>query len=237
MLRKMNDAASSPADTGPGNTPAPAGSRPVADPAPAAPTARPQPAADSAEVPGVVPVVYHLVLAVTHLPVYLRGMRVEVHGREHVPAPGTPLVVAAKHVSGLDPFLVARALPPGRFLQFMAKKELFGPVIGPIISAGGSFPVDRETNDVGAIRNSLRILARGGTVGIFPEGTRGGQELHGGVALIAAKARAPILPVGLSRQGRRWVVRFGEPLSARGGIKAVTAVLGEQLDRLSRPEH
>lgn len=230
MLRGMNDAAPSPADAGAGTTPAPAESRS------AAPPTRPPPA-DPGDVPGVVPVVYHLVLAVTHLPVYLRGMRVEVHGREHVPAPGTPLVVAAKHVSGLDPFLVARALPPGRFLQFMAKKELFGPVIGPIISAGGSFPVDRETNDVGAIRNSLRILAQGGTVGIFPEGTRGGQELHGGVALIAAKARAPILPVGLCREGRRWVVRFGEPLPARGGIKAVTAALGEELDRLSLPRH
>ncbi|MFC5848412.1 lysophospholipid acyltransferase family protein [Deinococcus petrolearius] len=226
----MNDAAPSPADAGAGDTPAPAEVRSAAPPAP------PRPAADHGEVPGVVPLVYHLVLAVTHLPVYLRGMRVEVHGREHVPPPGTPLVVAAKHVTGLDPFLVARALPPGRFLQFMAKKELFGPVVGPIISAGGSFPVDRETNDVGAIRASLRILARGGTVGIFPQGTRGGQELHGGVALIAAKGRAPILPVGLCRQGRRWVVRFGEPLSARGGIKAVTAALGAELDRLSRPQ-
>lgn len=236
----MNDAAHPPAGAGDAPAPAGAGTSPAAPPPPAAARAAgqptPPPAADSGEVPGVVPVVYHLVLAVTHLPVYLRGMRVEVHGREHVPPPGTPLVVAAKHVSNLDPFLVARALPPGRFLQFMAKKELFGPVIGPIISAGGSFPVDRETNDVGAIRNSLRILARGGTVGIFPEGTRGGQELHGGVALIAAKARAPILPVGLSRQGRRWVVRFGEPLPARGGIKVVTAALGERLDDLSRPQ-
>lgn len=231
MLRGMNDAAPSPADAGAGDTPAPAEVRSAAPPIP------PPPAEGAGDVPGVVPVVYHLVLAVTHLPVYLRGMRVEVHGREHVPPPGTPLVVAAKHVTGLDPFLVARALPPGRFLQFMAKKELFGPVVGPIISAGGSFPVDRETNDVGAIRTSLRILARGGTVGIFPQGTRGGQELHGGVALIAAKARAPILPVGISRQGRRWVVRFGEPMPARGGIKAVTAALGEELDRLSRPEH
>ncbi|SEJ88277.1 1-acyl-sn-glycerol-3-phosphate acyltransferase [Deinococcus reticulitermitis] len=186
-------------------------------------------------VPQVQPLVYRFVVDVTYLPVLLAGMHLDVHGREHVPPPGTPLVVAANHVSGLDPFLVARALPPGRYLQFMAKKELFVPVIGEIIRAGGSFPVDRRTNDVAAIRTSVRLLGKGGTVGIFPQGTRGGEELRGGVALIAARGRAPILPAGVSRDGRRWVVRFGEPIAARGGIKAITAELGERLHELAEP--
>ncbi|MFD1732026.1 lysophospholipid acyltransferase family protein [Deinococcus malanensis] len=152
-------------------------------------------------------------------------------------APGTPLVIASNHRSALDPFLVARALPPGRFVQFMAKQELFLPVIGAIIRAGGSFPVDRSSNDVQAIRTALRILAANGTVGIFPEGTRGGSggELHGGVALIAAKGRAPILPAGISRSGKRWVIRFGSPISPKGGIKAVTRELGTVLAELARP--
>ncbi|WP_343756410.1 lysophospholipid acyltransferase family protein [Deinococcus depolymerans] len=203
-----------------------------ASPTPAASPARtaPEPAA-----PHVHPAVYRFVVNVTYLPVLASGMHLEVHGREHVPAPGTPLVVAANHVSGLDPFLVARALPPGRFLQFMAKKELFVPLIGDVIRAGGSFPVDRSGNDLGAVRTSLRILKVGGTVGIFPQGTRGGGELHGGAALIAAKGRAPILPAGISRDGKRWIVRFGEPISPRGGIKNVTAELGEALSALAVP--
>ncbi|MCD0163038.1 1-acyl-sn-glycerol-3-phosphate acyltransferase [Deinococcus sp. 6YEL10] len=185
--------------------------------------------------PPVIPAVYRFVVNVTYLPVLASGMHLEVHGREHVPAPGTPLVVAANHVSGLDPFLVARALPPGRFLQFMAKKELFVPLVGDVIRAGGSFPVDRSGNDLGAVRTSLRILKAGGTVGIFPQGTRGGGELHGGAALIAAKGRAPILPAGISREGKRWIVRFGEPISPRGGIKNVTAELGVALRELAVP--
>lgn len=196
---------------------------------PAARTA-PEPTA-----PRVIPAVYRFVVNVTYLPVLASGMHLEVHGREHVPVAGTPLVVAANHVSSLDPFLVARALPPGRFLQFMAKKELFVPLIGDVIRAGGSFPVDRSGNDLGAVRTSLRILKAGGTVGIFPQGTRGGGELHGGAALIAAKGRAPILPAGISRDGKRWIVRFGEPISPRGGIKSVTAELGAALTELSRP--
>lgn len=204
----------------------------MSDGAPPASPAKPEPAES---VPQVQPLVYRFVVDVTYLPVLLAGMHLDVHGREQVPPPGTPLVVAANHVSGLDPFLVARALPPGRFLQFMAKRELFVPLIGQIIRAGGSFPVDRSTNDVAAIRTSVRLLGKGGTVGIFPQGTRGGEELRGGVALIAARGRAPILPAGVSRDGRRWVVRFGEPIAARGGIKAITAELGERLHELAEP--
>lgn len=179
--------------------------------------------------------VYRAVVFVTTLPVFLSGMRIDVHGREHVPPPGTPLIVAGNHRTNIDPFLIARSLPPGRHLQFMAKKELFVPVIGDIIRAGGSFPVDRRTNDLGAVRTSLRILQAGGTLGIFPEGTRGGGELQGGVALLALKGRAPVLPVGLSRDRKRWIVRFGEPLAPSGGIKALTAAVGERIAELAGP--
>ncbi len=220
----MSDAAQS----GPPGTAAP-----VPDPtAPRAPQGRrrPEPAP-----PRVNPLVYRAVVAVTYLPVVLSGAHLEVHGREHVPPPGTPLVIASNHRSNLDPFLVARALPPGRHLQFMAKKELFVPVIGHIISAGGSFPVDRTGNDLVAVRMAVRILKGNGTVGIFPQGTRGGAALQGGVALIAARGRAPILPAGISRDGARWIVRFGAPIPAQGGIKAVTGELGERLRELARP--
>lgn len=195
----------------------------------------PRPARPEPGPPPVIPAVYRFVVNVTYLPVLASGMHLEVHGREHVPAPGTPLVVAANHVSALDPFLVARALPPGRFLQFMAKKELFVPLVGDVIRAGGSFPVDRSGNDLGAVRTSLRILKADGTVGIFPQGTRGGGELHGGAALIAAKGRAPILPAGISREGKRWIVRFGTPISPRGGIRNVTAELAGALRELAVP--
>ena len=206
------------------------------DSLPTPPQRRPA-SAPAGAPPRVNPSVYRAVVTLMNLPLFLQGQHVDVHGREHVPPPGTPLVVAANHATALDPFMVARALPPGRYLQFMAKEELFLPVIGAVIRAGGSFPVDRDGNDVQAIRTAVRILQANGTVGIFPQGTRSntGGGMHGGVALIAAKGRAPILPVGLSRDGRRWVIRFGEPMTARGGIKAVTEELGTRLITLARP--
>lgn len=192
----------------------------------------PQRASAQDRTPKVFLPIYRLVVWALNLPVALAGMSLEVHGEEHVPPLGTPLVVAANHVSALDPFLVAKALPAGRHLQFMAKKELFVPVVGWIIRTGGSFPVDRAGNDVGAVKTAVRILQAGGTLGIFPQGHRGGEEMHGGVALIAAKGRAPIVPVGIHKEGKRWIVRFGPPLTARG-IKATTEELSLALAQLT----
>lgn len=198
-----------------------------------APVPNPSTSKTTELAPKVNPLVYQLVVRVMNLPLLLRGQKLKVYGQENVPPPGTPLVVASNHGAIFDPFIVARALPPGRLIQFMAKEELFLPVVGTIIRAGGSFPVDRKGNDVGAIRTAVRILQANGTFGIFPEGTRGSSEIQGGVALIAAKGRAPILPTGIRREGRHWIVEFGEILDSRGKLKEVAAELGERLKKLS----
>lgn len=185
--------------------------------------------------PQVNPLVYRWVVRVMNLPLLLRGQGLKVYGQENIPPPGTPLVIASNHSSALDPFMVAKALPAGRFIQFMAKEELFMPIIGDIIRAGGSFPVDRKGNDVGAIRTAVRILQENGTFGIFPEGTRGSSEIQGGVVLIAAKGRAPILPTGIRREGRHWAIEFGTILDSKGKLKEVAAELGERIKKLSEP--
>ncbi len=183
--------------------------------------------------PSVNPCVYRLVVTALNAPLVLSGDYLHVLGRENVPAPGQKLVVAGAHVSMFDPFVIARAMP-GHKLQFMAKKELFVPIMGDIIRAGGTFPVDRSHNDVVAVRTALRILDKNGTLGLFPQGTRGGEEMHGGVALIALRGRAPILPVGISKQGHRWLVQFGPLITERSSIKDMTAKVGKELARLSK---
>ncbi|RTR25414.1 1-acyl-sn-glycerol-3-phosphate acyltransferase [Deinococcus radiophilus] len=189
-------------------------------------------------VPTVDPLVYEAVMQLTYLPVLLSGGHLEVHGREYVPPAGTPLIVACNHRSGLDPFVLARGLPPqsGRRIQFMAKQELFFPILGDIIRRGGSFPVDRDAKDVGSVRMALRVLQAGGTLGIFPEGSRAGGQLHGGVALMALKGRAPVMPAGLTRHGKRWVLRLGELLPYTLGARALMTQLEVEIERLSQPE-
>ncbi|GAA4008113.1 lysophospholipid acyltransferase family protein [Deinococcus rubellus] len=190
--------------------------------------------AEELHAPPVNPLVYQLVVTAMNMPRLLRGEYIHTLGREHIPPPGHKLVVAGAHVSALDPFIIAKVMP-GHHVQFMSKKELFKPIMGDIIKAGGSFPIDRSGNDVAAIRTALRILKEDGTLGLFPEGTRGGGQMQGGVALIALRGRAPVLPVGLRRDGKRWLVRFGPVIEPKGSIKALTAQVGEEILRLSAP--
>ncbi|ADV68823.1 lysophospholipid acyltransferase family protein [Deinococcus maricopensis] len=189
------------------------------------------PAPKDAGIIPINPFLYNLVVFATSIPMHLQG-RLRVEGLEHVPLSGR-VIIAGNHVTALDPFVIANAIPRPRRIQFMAKKEIFrNPIIGGIVRGGGSFPVDRQSNDVGAIRNAIKVLNAEGMLGIFPEGTRGGGEMNGGVALIALRGKAPIVPVGLRLHRRVWTVRFGPPLPPQGTIKTLTAELGEAIQQL-----
>ena len=133
--------------------------------------------------------------------VYFRIGGWEIHGRENIPMSG-PLIVAPNHKSLLDPPLVGSSLP--RLATTMGKIELFQKkhfglrILGRVIQHMGTFPVRRGTADRRAIKRALQVLAHDGALVIFPEGTRtrngelGPPEM--GIALIAHKARAPIVP-------------------------------------------
>ncbi len=123
--------------------------------------------------------------------------RWEVRGQENIPPTGGA-VIAPNHCSYLDPPVVGCGLK--RPTYFMGKKELFRvPVLGSLIRRTGCFPVDREKQDKEAIRMALNVLRSGNLLCMFPEGARSPdgtlQEASGvGVALVASRAGAPIIP-------------------------------------------
>ena len=150
-----------------------------------------------------------------------------VEGQEYVPESG-PVILAPNHVSYLDPVVVGIAV--SRRIHFLAKKELFrNPLIGWFLRALQAYPVTRERVDPSTLKRTLTLLAAGHAVLMFPEGTRGdGRTLQPpkhGIAVIAARSRATVVPVFhwgaervLPREGRRmWRVplrvRFGPPLA------------------------
>ena len=96
-------------------------------------------------------------------------LRLEVKGAENIPATG-PLVIASNHLSLLYPPVIGVAST--RKVHFMAKQELFVPVLGDIYKLLGAFPVKRGGADRTAIKHGIDLMLDGGVLAIFPEGTR-----------------------------------------------------------------
>ena len=81
-------------------------------------------------------------------------------------------MLAANHTSNFDPWPLGWPLWPERQLYFMAKAELFNPILGPPLRAGGAFPVRRGEQDIEAMEASVKLCREGKIVAMFPEGTR-----------------------------------------------------------------
>jgi len=168
---------------------------------------------------------------------FVRGLyRLRVRGLEHLPEGG--FVLAANHTSNFDPWPLGTPLLPHRQLRFMAKSELFNPVLAPILRAGGAFKVRRGEGDVEAMKTAAELARTGEIVVMFPEGTRQLKGLrkrhqarpHTGAARIALTAGGPRVPAAISgtdRLSRLGPVRaaYGEPidLSDLEGLDVKTA--------------
>ncbi|MBI4675724.1 MAG: 1-acyl-sn-glycerol-3-phosphate acyltransferase [Chloroflexi bacterium] len=120
----------------------------------------------------------------------------DIKGLENVPRTG-PLLIVINHMHFLDPLIPTAVFRPDVFP--MAKVEVFEGNWRWMFKAYGSFPVRRGEADMNALKHAFRVLRAGHAVLMAPEGTRartgGLQQAHEGVALIAARANAPILPV------------------------------------------
>jgi len=155
------------------------------------------------------------------------AFRWQVTGRENIPKTGG-VIVAANHVSLLDPPVLGAALP--RKVRFMAKEELFrNAAFGYIITRLGAFPVRRGAPDRTAIRTALNLLEKGELLGMFPEGTRSKTgrlgEAEPGLALLAHRSGVPVVPAAIKGTNELFgskflpqvIVRFGKPLAPPSG--------------------
>lgn len=132
--------------------------------------------------------------------IYRVACRVTVSGMERVPPPGG-YIVAMNHLARYDPpFLISFWPYPVEALG--ASDQLAIPVIGHIMRAYGTVPVHRGEFDRTLLDKALAILRANRPFVIAPEGGRthtpGMREAKPGVAYLASKADAPILPVGIT---------------------------------------
>jgi len=125
--------------------------------------------------------------------------KVEEVGIDKIPH-NEGIIIAPNHIHFADPLLIGSFYPDK--MKAMAKDQLFkNKLLGKFLTYLGAFPVNRDGNDMKAIRTSLKILKSNQHLLVFPEGTR--NKLHGklhsegkpGVALLAIKTKTRVLPV------------------------------------------
>ena len=134
-------------------------------------------------------------------PLIRLGWRLDVRGLEHVPSSGGA-IIAPNHLSVIDHFVVGAAL--NRRITYVGKAEYLDSwKTRYLFPAMGMIPIDRGGGSAAqrALDAAARLLAAGELFGIYPEGTRSrdGQlhKGHTGVARLALRTGAPIVPVGL----------------------------------------
>lgn len=182
--------------------------------------------------------------------VALYGLRIS--GRENVPRDGGVLVLS-NHQSHFDPPLIGLCCP--RQMNFLARKTLFDfRPFALLISSLNAFPIDRDGNAMGGVKETLRRLKRGEMVLMFPEGTRTSDgeiaPFRPGFLTLAKRSGAWVLPVAMEgpfsiwprhrRLPRLWGtihVRFAEPIPPEVVAQADEAMLKAEAERRLRACH
>ncbi len=160
---------------------------------------------------------------------FFAGIDMRVRGLEYL-RPGQHFVFAGNHLSLYDTPVVLACIPR-QFLFLVNIKYVKLPFLGTHLRRSGHFAVDPDDT-----RSSLKILTdaarrihdRGLSVLLFPEGRRSLgalQEFKEGVAYIAIKSGAPVVPFAL--KGTREVLPIGS-VHVKGG--PVELLLGEPID-------
>ena len=147
----------------------------------------------------------------------------KVYGKENIPKDG-PIVFAGNHRHAFDPVVVMTYT--NRFVHYMAKETLFKGIFGFLLRQIGIIKVYRTRNNPLAIEEAENVLNEGGTIGIFPEGTRNKElkedllKFKRGAVVIAQNSGSKIVPFYINGQykifRRTLELHFGKPIDVSG---------------------
>ena len=155
-------------------------------------------------------VIYTVLLKIIYKP--------KVIGKDNIPKDGS-LIFAGNHKHAVDPTLVMSST--SRIVHYMAKEDLFKGLHGMIFKKIGLIKIYRNKSNPLAVIEAENILKEGGTIGVFPEGTRNRTEnellkFKHGTVVIAKKTNTKILPFAIKGKYRIFrkgvVIEFGNPI-------------------------
>ena len=125
--------------------------------------------------------------------------RYKIYGKSKLPKEG-PYIMASNHLSYLDPICIGLLIR--KRLNFLAREDLFrNKIFAWLIKNLGAIPLDREKQDIRALKEGLRVLKKKKILVIFPEGRRSldgelGKPLEG-VGFLAHLAKVKVVPIYL----------------------------------------
>ncbi len=169
--------------------------------------------------------------------------RVDLSQLSNVPEHG-PLIIVTNHVSFLEVPLIFTHLRPRPLTGFAKAETWDNPILGWMFNVWRAIPLQRGEADVAAMRSALEVLREGRILALAPEGTRSGhgrlQQAKPGVALLALRSKAPLLPIvhiggeAFKRNIKRlWRTDFhvlvGNPFRIEIGDQKVTAEVRQQI--------
>lgn len=123
--------------------------------------------------------------------------RMRIVGLSKVP-PSGPVVFVINHSTMLDGPVLFGYLP--RRVSFLVKAEMFSGFMGWLLTTVGQYGLNRDIPDRGPLMKALAQLKAGGTVGIFPEGTRGDggvAAVFNGAGWLALRSGAAVVPIAI----------------------------------------
>jgi 1-acyl-sn-glycerol-3-phosphate acyltransferase len=151
-----------------------------------------------------------------------------------------PFIVLGNHPSSLDPFIISAAMYPHK-INFLGTNYYFrNPVLRPLLRSAGIIPKIQAYKDTRAVRMMNKVIARGGVLGICPEGRRSTDgsryEISDSISKLIKLYKVPVVAVvskGAYLSKPRW-----SGFSHRGIIEvSVKEVLtSEQIEKLGLEE-
>jgi 1-acyl-sn-glycerol-3-phosphate acyltransferase len=138
-----------------------------------------------------------------------------------------PLILASNHQSYFDPPLVG--ICSRRGVYYLARKTLLQiPLLGKLLPHINVILVDRDGNDMSALKTVIRTVKSGNGVVLFPEGTRSAdgslQPAKAGIGLVIAKTRAPVQPMRIFGSHEAFPKGSGHI-----SLAPITVVIGEPI--------